>query len=115
MTEVGERDIKAAGAHPLIIAAAFATGANTNEIYRAVTDVVVAVSLKILGGKLPVTGDIPLLDAAQHFRAALTAIPAVQDFVEIDHHAPQVVQKRWRRRVPGGPDGALVVGELGDG
>src|SRR5262249_47589628 len=68
MAEVGERDVKAAGAHSLIIAAAFATGANTNEVYRTVTDVVVAVPLKILGGKLPVTGDIPFLDAAQHLR-----------------------------------------------
>ena len=56
MTEPGERDVKVVGAHPLIIAAAFATGANTNKVYRAVTNIVVVVSLKILGANFQLQG-----------------------------------------------------------
>jgi hypothetical protein len=79
-----------------------------------VADVVVCVAGEILGGELPVAGHDPLLHSAQDFRAALTPVATVQERVEMNLHAAQVLGERRRRLVPRRPDGALVVHQLGD-
>src|SRR5262249_25415 len=56
----------------------------------------------------------PLMDAADRFRAAFAPVPAVEEQIEIELVAADIVGERRRRTVPGRPDRALVVGALRD-
>src|SRR5512145_937223 len=89
----GER--QALGALALVISAAAAAGANTHHIDGAMADVVVRVTNKILRRKFPVTRHVPLLDASQYLRAALSAIPAVEQHVQVHFHLAEIL-KEWR-------------------
>ncbi len=72
----------------------------------------VGVAHEVLGAELPVARHLPLLDPTQHLRAALAAVAAVEQQVQEEAHAAQVVVQRRRRGVPGGPDAAFVDGHL---
>src|SRR6185295_17398095 len=77
-------------------------------------DAVVAITREVLGGKLPVTRDEPLVHAADHLGAALPAVPGVEQQIEIELVAAEVVEERRRGGIPRGPDRAFVILQLGD-
>ena len=56
----------------------------------------------------------PLVHAADDLGAALAPVPAVEQQVEIELEIAEVFEEGRRRGVPGRPDRALVVRELGD-
>jgi hypothetical protein len=85
-----------------------------DHVHRAVAHAVIAVAREVLGRELPVAGDEPLVNTADRFGAALAAVPGVEQQVEIELVAADVLGERRRRGVPGGPDRALVVLHLGD-
>src|SRR5712691_2889987 len=115
MAALGKTDLQPAGHQPLLhIPASAATRTNAHHVYRAVADVMVTVAAKVLRRELPIAGNEPLLDSAQHLSAPLTAIPGIQREVQVTSEIPKVFQKRRGRRIPGGPDGPFVAAQLGD-
>ena len=98
----------------LHVAAALAARADADHVHRAVAHAVIAVAGEVLGRELPVAGDQPLVDAADHLGAALAPVPRVEQQVEVELVAADVVEEGRRRRVPRRPDRALVVLHLGD-
>src|SRR5260221_4783112 len=76
-------DLQPARQRPLLhIAAAAAAGAGPGEVDRTMADVGIAVAAEILGREFPVARDQPFLHA-QHFAAAVAAVPAVERQGEI--------------------------------
>src|SRR5439155_689985 len=59
--------------------------------------------------KLPVAGDEPLVDAADRLGPALAPVPRVEEEIEIELVAADVLGEGRRRLVPCRPDRALVV------
>src|SRR5262249_37333285 len=98
----------------LHVAAALAAGADADHVDRAVAHAVITVAREILGRELPVTGDEPLVNAADRLGAALAAVPRVEQEIEVELVAPEVVGERRGRGVPRRPDRALVVLHPGD-
>src|SRR4030095_13341444 len=80
---------------------------------RAVADAVVTVAGKVLGRELPVARDQPLVDAADDLGAALAAVPGVEQQVEVELVASEVLEEGRGIGVPARPDRALVVLQLG--
>src|SRR5713226_5479673 len=74
---------------------------------------VVAVAREVLGRELPVAGHQPLVDAADHLGAALASVPRVEEQVEVELVAAEVVQEGGGRGIPGRPDRALVALQAG--
>src|SRR5437763_14566475 len=103
MAPLGRGDSQVLSALTLVVPATTTAGANANHVDRAMADVVVGIANKILCGKLPVTRYVPLLDTSQNLRAALSAIPAVQEDVQIGLHIAEILQERRRLLVPRGP------------
>src|SRR5579883_610522 len=68
----------------------------------------------VLHGELPVAAQPVLLHPDDRLGAALAAVPAVQQGVEPEPHAPQVLEEGRGGGVPRGPDGALVIHLLRD-
>src|SRR3989441_6582936 len=115
MPSVREADLQPAGDEPLArIPASTAAGPDAHHVDRSVTDVVIAVAAEVLGGKLPVTRDEPLLDAPQNFGASVAAIPAIERQVEIASELPEILEKSRRLRIPGGPHASFVGRQLSD-
>src|SRR5262249_807082 len=84
MPAVGKADLQPATDQPLAhVAASAAARPDADEIDGSMTDVVIAVAAEVLGRELPVTGDQPLLDSAEHFRSAFAPVPRIQPEVEI--------------------------------
>ena len=96
------------------VAAVAATGADADHVHGAVADVVVGVAGEVFGGEFPVAGYDPFLDAHEDFRAAFAAVTGVEGGVEVGLHVAEVVEEGGGGGVPVGPDGALVVDQLGD-
>ena len=114
MATVGDRDMEFAAEQQFgHVAAAGARGSDAGEIDRAVADVVIAVAAEILRREFPVARDQPFLDAAEHLGLAFAPIAAVQDQIEIAGEIAEIFGKGWSRRIPGGPDRALVIAQLG--
>src|ERR1700730_5095587 len=110
-----KRDLQPAGHQALLhVAAPAATGADADQIDRAMADIVVAVAAEILCREFPVARDPPFLDAAQYLGATLAAVPAVQGQIEISDEFAEIFEKGRRIGIPAGPDGALVAAELRD-
>ena len=115
MAELGERHVEPARLVALLhVAAALAARADADHVDRAVADAVVAIAREVLGGELPVAGDQPLVDAADHLGAALAPVPGVEQQIEVELVAADVVEERRGAGVPRRPDRALVVLQLGD-
>src|SRR5215472_4222946 len=96
------------------VAAATAGGPDTDEIDRAVANVVIAVARKILGREFPVARHPPFLDTAQDLGPAVAAVPGIEGQVDIRQKVAEIFEKGRRFRVPGGPYSALVQGQLRD-
>src|SRR5206468_8652506 len=110
VTELRERDVEPPRLVALLhVTAPLAARTDPDHVDRAVAHAVVAVAREVLGRELPVAGDEPLVDSADRLGPALAAVPRVEEEVEIELVAADVFRERWRRRVPGGPDRALVV------
>ncbi|HXC14552.1 MAG TPA: hypothetical protein VNV39_17165 [Stellaceae bacterium] len=77
-------------------------------------DIVIAVAAEILRREFPVARHAPFLDAAQDLRTTVAAVPAVEGLVEIVGKIAEIFGEGGGRRVPGGPDRALVVAKLRD-
>src|SRR4029453_7549434 len=93
----------------LHVAPPLSGGPDPGHVDRAVAHAVVAVAREVLGRELPVAGNEPLVDPADRLRAALAAIPRVEEEVEVELVATDVLGELRSRGVPGGPDRALVV------
>src|SRR4029453_18203848 len=110
VAELGERDVEPARLVALLhVAPPLAARTDPDHVDRSVAHAVVAAAREVLGRELPVTGDEPLVDPADRLRAALTAIPRVEEEVEVELVAADVLGERRSRGVPGGPDRTLVV------
>ena len=110
VTELRERDVEPPRLVALLhVASALAARADPDHVHRAVTHAVIAVSREILGRELPVTGDEPLVDAADRLGSALAPIPGVEQEIEIELVAAQVFGEARSGGVPRRPDRALVV------
>ncbi len=96
------------------VAATLAAGADADHVHRAVAHAVIAVAGEVLGGELPVARDEPLVDAADRLGAALAPVPRVEQQIEIELVAADVVEERRSVRVPGRPDRALVTLHVGN-
>ena len=77
--------------------------ADADHVNGAVRRIVIGIAQKILRREFPVTRHIPLLDAAQHLRATLSSIPAVQQHVQVQFHLAEILEERRRFLVPRGP------------
>ena len=99
----------------LVVAAALLAGrgarADADQVDGAVARVVVGVAEEILRGELPVRREDPFVHA-DHLRAALAAVAAIQRLVEMDLRVAEIGQEVGRVLVPGGPDRALVDRQL---
>src|SRR5215813_1162225 len=96
-------DRQALGALTLVVPAAAATGANAYHVDGAMADVVVRVTNKILRREFPVTRHVPFLDASQYLRAALSAISAIEQHVQVQFQVAEILQERRCCLVPRGP------------
>src|SRR5881409_2541365 len=115
MPSVREADLQPAGDEPLArVPASAAAGPDAHHVDRSVTDVVIAVAAEVLGGKLPVTRDEPLLDATQNLRASVAAVPAVEGQIEIGPELAEIFEEPRGVRIPGGPHAFFVGGQLSD-
>src|SRR5262249_2261435 len=115
MAEGGEGDVEPARLVALArVAAALAAPPAARHGPRAVAHAVVAVAREVPRRELPVARDQPLVDAADHLGAALAPVPRVEEEIEVELVAADVVEERRCRLVPGGPDRALVVDHLRD-
>ena len=86
-------------------------GANADHVDGTVGGIVVGVAEEIFRGELPVGGQDPLVDA-DHLRPARPAVAAVQHLVQMIDGIAEIAQEIRRVRVPGCPDGALVLMQL---
>src|SRR5215472_5478630 len=115
MPPLVKRDLQPARQQSLLhVAPPTAAGANTDEVDRAVADIVIAVAAEVLGWEFPVARDAPFLDAAQYFGAALTAAPGVECQIEIADEIAQIFEQGRGRRIPASPHGAFVQAHLRD-
>ena len=73
----------------------------------------IGVAEEILGRELPVGGKHPFVHA-DHLGAAFAAVAAIQRLIEMDLGVAEIGDEIGRVLVPGRPDRALVVAELGD-
>ena len=115
MAEVGERHVEPLRfVALLVVAAPLAARTDADHVDRPVADAVVAIPGEVLGRELPVAGDQPLVDSADHLGAALAPVPRVEQEVEVELVAADVLGERGGGGVPRGPDHALVVFHLRD-
>ena len=113
VAQLGERHVEPARLVALLrVAPALAARPDADHVDRAVAHPVVAIAGEVLGRKLPVARDQPLVDAADDLGATLPAVPGVEEQVEVELVAAEVLEERRRRRVPRRPDRALVALEL---
>ena len=96
------------------VAAPLPARPDADHVHRAVAHAMVAVAGEILGRELPVAGHPPLVDPPDHLGTALPPVPRVEEEIEVELVAAEVVEERWRPAVPGRPDRPLVVHHLGD-
>lgn len=89
-------------------------GADADRVHRAVADVVIEVADEVFRWELPVASDTPLLHAADELRTAVGTVAVIQGRIQVVAHVAEVVQEGRRLRVPGRPDRALVVVDLGN-
>ena len=72
----------------------------------------IAITLKIFGGKFPIAWHVPFLYPAKYLGATWASISIIEGLVEIEYHVTHISVKGWGLRVPGGPDGTVVVDHL---
>src|SRR5262249_52307102 len=115
MPELGKRHVEPARLIALAhVATPLAAGTDADHVHRAMAHAVIAIAREVLRGELPVARDQPLVDAADGLRPTLASVPAVEQEIEVELVAADVVQERRARAVPGRPDRTLVAGALGD-
>jgi len=54
---------------------------------------VIPIAGEVLGGELPVAGNDPLVDPADHLGTALAAVPGVEEKVQVELVPTQIVEK----------------------
>jgi hypothetical protein len=96
------------------VAPALAARPDADHVDRAVAHAVIAIAREVLRRELPVAGDQPLVNAADDLGAAFAAVPRVEQQIEVELVAAEVLEERRGRAVPRRPDHPLVVLHLRD-
>jgi hypothetical protein len=91
-------------------------GARTDahQIHGPVAHVVVCIAQKIFRGEFPVAGNVPFLDSRQNFRSPFAPVAAIQEIIQMSPRISEVVEEGRRRRIPGRPNRALIIFQLGN-
>src|SRR5262245_11689062 len=115
VTQLGKRHVEPPGLVALAhVASSLTARPDADHVHGTMADAVVAIAREIFGGKLPVARHQPLVDAADDLGAALAPVPGVEEQIEIELVAAEILQESRRRCIPRRPDRALVVLDLRD-